>query len=64
LINSAGDFFDDHIEVYVVKVEAGSLVNEASPNLIEVDWLARPVPLYNILNTGLLGLSVLRSLHE
>lgn len=50
LINSARDLLDDDIEVDVVKVEAGGLVHESSPNLIEVDRLARPVSLYNILN--------------
>ena len=49
LVDAALDLFDDHVEVDVVHVEAGSLINEASPNLLEVDRLASAVPLYYVL---------------
>lgn len=57
MINSAGNLLDDHIEVNVVHVKAVGLVDEASPNLFEVDWLAGAVSLDNVLDRIFYGRS-------
>lgn len=58
MVDAAGDFLHDDIEVDVVHVEAGGLVHKASPNLVQIDWLPSAVSLYNILNNGFLITSV------